>query len=87
MVIKFKSYQVFDSKITLTRIVAFLVVLGCFLPGWLAYYQSNSFVFVNAWDEETYLSMQGALGASSLGAASGGRSNHGAMYCNMGILS
>ncbi|TRU35963.1 MAG: hypothetical protein EWV78_10060 [Microcystis aeruginosa Ma_MB_F_20061100_S20D] len=66
MVTKFKSNQVFERNITFTRIVAFLVVLGCLLPGWLAYYQSESFVFVNAWDEETYLSMQGALGASVL---------------------
>lgn len=66
MVIKLKFYQVFERNITLTRIFAFLVVCGCLFPGWLAYYQSESFVFVNAWDEETYLSMQGALGASVL---------------------
>lgn len=66
MIIKFKNYKMLEQKTTLTRIVALLVVFSCLLPGWLAYYQSDSFVFVNAWDEETYLSMQGALGASAL---------------------
>lgn len=38
------------------------VFFGYLLPEWYAYFASDINVFVNAWDEETYLSWQGILG-------------------------
>lgn len=39
------------------------ILLACLLPAWAAWWQNDLFVFVNGWDEETYLSWQGVLGA------------------------
>lgn len=39
------------------------VLLAWLLPEWAAYAKSPIFVFVNGWDEETYLSWQGVLGS------------------------
>lgn len=42
---------------------ALIVLLSYLLPEWAAFVHSEVFVFVNGWDEETYLSWQGVLGA------------------------
>lgn len=42
------------------------ILLACLLPAWAAWWQNDLFVFVNGWDEETYLSWQGVLGARNL---------------------
>ena len=42
---------------------AVIVLLAYLLPEWAAYLRSEIFVFVNGWDEETYLSWQGVLGS------------------------
>lgn len=47
----------------LLRTGAVIVLLAYLLPEWAAYARSEVFVFVNGWDEETYLSWQGVLGA------------------------
>lgn len=44
---------------------ALIVLLAYLLPEWAAFVRSEVFVFVNGWDEETYLSWQGVLGARS----------------------
>lgn len=41
---------------------ALIVLLAYLLPEWAAFVRSEVFVFVNGWDEETYLSWQGILG-------------------------
>ncbi|MFN3715747.1 MAG: hypothetical protein ACK4R8_03365, partial [Thiobacillus sp.] len=41
---------------------ALMVLLAYLLPEWAAFARSEVFVFVNGWDEETYLSWQGVLG-------------------------
>lgn len=43
--------------------MAVLVLLAYLIPEWAAWWRSDVFVFVNGWDEETYLSWQGVLGA------------------------
>ncbi|ODU13902.1 MAG: hypothetical protein ABS91_00770 [Thiobacillus sp. SCN 64-35] len=42
---------------------ALIVLLAYLLPEWAAFARSEVFVFVNGWDEETYLSWQGVLGS------------------------
>ncbi len=42
---------------------ALSVLLAYLLPEWAAFARSEVFVFTNGWDEETYLSWQGVLGA------------------------
>jgi hypothetical protein len=49
----------------LLRASASIVLLAYLLPEWAAFARSDVFVFVNGWDEETYLSWQGVLGASN----------------------
>ncbi len=44
---------------------ALIVLLAYLLPEWAAFGRSEVFVFVNGWDEETYLSWQGVLGAQN----------------------
>ena len=38
------------------------ILLAVLAPEWWAFFKSDAFVFVNGWDEETYLSWQGVLG-------------------------
>ncbi len=40
-----------------------LAYLSYAFPMIYAYFESVNFIYVNAWDEETYLSYQGALGS------------------------
>lgn len=47
------------------RAAALMVLLAYLLPEWAAFARSEVFVFVNGWDEETYLSWQGVLGAQN----------------------
>lgn len=39
------------------------VLVAYLLPEWLALFMSRNYVYVNGWDEETYLSWQGVLGS------------------------
>lgn len=40
----------------------FLIIFSYLFPLWYSFFISDIFIFVNAWDEETYLTYQGALG-------------------------
>lgn len=46
----------------LLSLLSISVFIGYLLPQWLALFQSTAYAYVNAWDEETYLSWQGVLG-------------------------
>lgn len=46
-----------------TLLLVALAYLSYATPMIYAYFESTNFIYVNAWDEETYLSYQGALGA------------------------
>lgn len=50
----------------ISQFAPWLVILLCLAPEWFAFLKSNVFVFVNGWDEESYLSWQGVLGAKDL---------------------
>ncbi len=41
----------------------FLIIFSYLFPLWYSFFISEIFIFVNAWDEETYLTYQGAIGA------------------------
>lgn len=43
-------------------VISWVIVLAILAPEWWAFFKSDVFVFVNGWDEETYLSWQGILG-------------------------
>jgi len=56
------------NKINIEIIILFMLVLIFFsymIPMLYAYLSSNLFIYVNAWDEETYLTYQAALGLST----------------------
>lgn len=40
----------------------FLIIFSYLFPLWYSFFISEIFIFVNAWDEETYLTYQGAIG-------------------------
>ena len=50
----------------LSVLFVILAYLSYAFPMIYAYFESVNFIYVNAWDEETYLSYQGALGALSV---------------------
>lgn len=52
-----------SRRIFLLAAGALIVLLAYLLPEWAAFVRSEVFVFVNGWDEETYLSWQGVLGS------------------------
>jgi hypothetical protein len=52
-----------SSRFNISLLVAALAYLSYAAPMLFAYFESTNFLYVNAWDEETYLSYQGALGA------------------------
>lgn len=52
-----------SRSVVLLYASALAVLLAYLLPEWAAFAHSDVFVFVNGWDEETYLSWQGILGA------------------------
>jgi len=54
-----KSKNTFQSIITALLI---LTVLTYIIPLLYAYFSSDFLIYVNAWDEETYLTYQGAIG-------------------------
>lgn len=45
------------------NVLALILLLAVLAPEWWAFFKSDLLVFVNGWDEETYLSWQGVLGA------------------------
>ena len=45
------------------NILSWVILIAVLAPEWWAFFKSEAFVFVNGWDEETYLSWQGVLGA------------------------
>jgi len=48
------------------NILSWVILIAVLAPEWWAFFKSEAFVFVNGWDEETYLSWQGVLGAKDL---------------------
>ncbi len=46
-------------------LIIFLIIFSYLFPLWYSLFISDIFIFVNAWDEETYLTYQGALGSLS----------------------
>ncbi|NYH10309.1 hypothetical protein [Pseudomonas moraviensis] len=51
------------AGLLLAGLFLFMAYVAYALPMLYAYFESVNFVYVNAWDEETYLSYQGALGS------------------------
>jgi len=51
------------SSFSATLLLVALAYLSYATPMIYAYFESTNFIYVNAWDEETYLSYQGALAA------------------------
>ena len=45
------------------NVFSFAILIAVLAPEWYTFFKSETLVFVNAWDEETYLSWQGVLGA------------------------
>ncbi|MBP8168083.1 MAG: hypothetical protein KAX99_00320 [Azonexus sp.] len=45
------------------NILSWVILIAVLVPEWWVFFKSEAFVFVNGWDEETYLSWQGVLGA------------------------
>jgi hypothetical protein len=60
--LKQASKKISDS-LALKLVFIVLAYLSYAFPMLYAYFESVNFIYVNAWDEETYLSFQGALGA------------------------
>ncbi|WP_037007265.1 hypothetical protein, partial [Pseudomonas asplenii] len=54
------------SHVGTTLLLVVLAYLSYATPMLYAYFESINFIYVNAWDEETYLSYQGALGAMKI---------------------
>jgi len=60
----FSTEKIFN-KINIETIITFILVLffaSYIIPMLYAYISSDLFIYVNAWDEETYMTYQGALG-------------------------
>ena len=55
-----------NREVYLNGFILFLLIFIIFsylFPLWYSFIKSEIFIYVNAWDEETYLTYQGALGA------------------------
>ena len=52
-----------DWKGQTLNVLSWVILIAVLAPEWWAFFKSEAFVFVNGWDEETYLSWQGVLGA------------------------
>jgi len=52
-----------DRRGNSLNILSWVILFAVLAPEWWAFFKSDAFVFVNGWDEETYLSWQGVLGA------------------------
>lgn len=52
-----------DFRGRILNIISLVILIAVLAPEWWTFVKSEAFVFVNGWDEETYLSWQGVLGA------------------------
>ncbi|QAY87758.1 hypothetical protein [Pseudomonas arsenicoxydans] len=58
-----RASETISGSLALKIFFVVLAYLSYSIPMIYAYFESVNFIYVNAWDEETYLSYQGALGS------------------------